>query len=146
MFLCGRYRKRKHALKNEDGLVEIADDEGNINTDLAVHAPDEVPPQEDPEDTPDPIYEDEPLEQLSKPDDQMLALNNDESGFVHQRQDTASHHEVLMETMDPDDEDVQVKKPILVEASSTHALSQASSTRLESQASSTEVPTQHYDD
>ena len=70
VFLCGRYRKRKEALKDEDELEEIVDDEGNINTDLPIHAPDERPPQDD-EDSPEPIYE-EPLDQLSKPDDKML--------------------------------------------------------------------------
>lgn len=70
-------------------------------------------------------------------------LQDEESGFVHKREDTLSQEEIG--DIPEEEAEPEEAQPVIEEASSTKALSQASSTRLESMASSTEVPTQNYE-
>jgi len=132
IFLFGRYRKRREAIKDEDDLDGIVDDEGNVITDMAIH-----PPQEDPNED-SIVYEEEPLEQLSKPDDKQLILADDESGFKHERQDTQEMEHENVGVVEPATQ--KAPAPVIEEASSTKVdIEDASSTHLESEASSTEI-------
>jgi len=108
----------KQETPENESVEPIDDDGGNINPDLPVHAPDE---------SPEPIYDEEmPLEQLSKPDDKQLELQDEESGFKHKRQDTVSDEDQIIRSEEPDDE--------------------RSGTKCQSEASSTQIPAQHYED
>jgi len=129
VFLYGRYRKRKAALIAEDGLIDIVDAEGNVHDDIPIHSPDARPPAESPE----PEFDERPLERMSLPDSRRLELEDEESEFLHKRHDTMNTIGTMSNAGVLEEEDE-------AESSTTRALSQASSTVLQLSASSTALP------